>query len=146
MARCATDILVRPLQCKSRLAMIKWLRVTPFHDRMTAVAPLTKPTTMRIGLLVTFKTDGGSFTKLDFRRVAALAGHIPMGIDKLVIGEIVVESFAIQLVDVGATPLVVSMTLFALPRQCLPLSSVNTKARGTVGSHILVAIKAKFRL
>jgi hypothetical protein len=78
--------------------------------------------------------------------MATLAGHVPVGIDKPVIGKIVVECLSIELVYVGFTSLVVGVTLFAFPCQRLARSPVNTGPLGAIGSDILVAVKAKLRL
>jgi hypothetical protein len=146
MAGCASDILVRAFQSKFRLAMIERLRIAPFYDRMAAVAPLTKPTAMRIDLLVTFETGRRSLAKFDFCDVAAFARYIPVSVDKLVVGKLVVECLTVELVDVGTTSFVVCVTLFAFKLQRVLRSPVNTGPRRTIGGRILVAVKAKLCL
>lgn len=85
MTGSAGDILVRPLQGKPRLAMIERLRITPLHNRMAVVAPIAEPAAMRIDLLVTFKTGRWRLAEFDLWRVAALAGHVPMGVYELIV-------------------------------------------------------------
>lgn len=142
----AGDILVRALQGKPRLAMIEGFRITPLHDRMAVIAPFAEPAAMWIDLPVTFKTGRWSLAEFDFWSVAALAGHALVGVDKFIVGRIVVECFSIELVDVGSAAFVVSMTLFAFPLQRLRLPAMDTTVRHTIGGDVLVTVQAKFRL
>ena len=146
MTHGAADVLVRSLQRKLRLVVIKWLGLLPFDHGMTIVAALTQSALMRFDLLVTFSAKRRGLAKPGVLAVATVTGHAPVGIDQFEICKIMVEGLAVELTNVGTTTLVLGMTTIARFARGRPIQTMEPLVGRTISCGVLVAIETEFAL
>lgn len=143
MTGCAGDVLVCALQRELRLAVIERLRLAPLCTRVAVVALLAQPALVRIDLLVALETDRWGLAKPDVFGVASVARHADVRGDQFEVRLAVIECLAIELPDIGATSLVIRVTLIALQGRCALVASVKPGARHAVGIDLLVAVETQ---
>src|SRR5262245_53888482 len=143
MAGGAVDVLVGAFEGEFRFAVVECPHPTPAILAVTAVALLTEPLLVRFLRLVTVVAASGGAAKRDRRSVAAVAAHRFVATFELEVRNRVIESLAIELDDVGAPPLVVSVTVPALLVQCVGVAAVKAPSVAAIGGCILVTRNAQ---
>ncbi len=146
MTGLAGDILMRAFQRKFRLAVIEWLRVAPFCRRMAGLAFFAESAFVAVVFLVAVKADRGRLMKRLFSRMARLAGDRLMGIDELKIRQIVIETIAVELHDVGRAALMIGVTMPTLEFERIRLAPMIACMRFTIACDVLVACNTQARL
>lgn len=131
------------LQWEFRLTVIERLRLAPLCTRVAVVALPAQPTLVRIDLLVALETNRWSLSKPNVFGVASVAWHANVCGDQFEIRLAVIECLAIELSDIGATSLVISVALIALQGRCALVASVKADARRAVGIDLLVAVETQ---
>src|SRR5512143_3288733 len=107
---------------------------------MAILALFTKPSTVRIDLLVTVEAGRRRIPELDLCRVTSRACDGLVSVNQPVVRDIVVEGFLVELDDVGFAPLVVGVALSAFPGQRPFVTAMQTFPLAAIGRNFLMAI------
>jgi hypothetical protein len=143
MALGAGDGTMCTLERELRPVVVEWLDATPCRPVMTVVARFPKAPLMRIVRLVTVEAASGRVAEFYRLRVTVDAPYCLVCVPELEIRERVIESLAVQLDDVGISPLMICMTMAALRFHCIRLTPVKSPAHLTVCENFFVARKAE---
>jgi hypothetical protein len=146
MASGAGHGLVCALEWKPGRAVVEWLDLAPSRFAMATVAFFAKAPLVRIVRLMTVEAASGRLAEFCRRRVTAAARNRLVRVSELEIRRCMIECLAVQLDDVGASSLVIGMTMVAILLCGVRLTPMKTRARRTIGSDFLVTPKAEPRL
>ena len=126
--------------------MIERLDACPTIVVVAALARFAKSTFVRIDCLMTIHAQAGRTA--EFRRciVTLVAGDRDVSTVEREIRETVIKCLAIELNDVRAAALVISVTIAAFLFRRVRLAPVEAPPRQSIGSNLLVARKAQVGL
>jgi len=113
---------------------------------MTIFAGFSEAAPVRIIRLVTVEAASGRVAELHRLGVTAAARHGLVCVPEREIRKFVIERLAVELDDVGTSPLVIRMTVAAFRFYCVRFTPVKSPACLTVCGYFLVARKAEPRL
>jgi hypothetical protein len=142
VARGADDGTVCASERKLGLVMVVRFDATPCRFAVAIVARFAEAPFVRIIRLMTVETASRRVAELYGLRVTAPALHRFVSIVQLEIRESVVERFAIELDDVGISPLVISMAMGAVLLHRIRLPSVKSPACQPIRGDFFVACQA----
>jgi hypothetical protein len=134
------------LEREFRPIVVKWLDAEPCRLGMTFVARFPQTPFMRITGLVTVEAACGGVAEPCRLRVAAAARHSDVCVAKLEARTRVIERLAVQLDDVGISPLVIRVTMVAFLLRRLGIAPMKRAAGLAIGGNVLVAGGAESRL
>jgi hypothetical protein len=126
MARGADDGTMCASERKLGLVMVVRLDASPCRFAVTIIARFAEAPFVRIIRLVAVEAASGRIAKLYGLHMTAAALHGFVSIVQLEIRESVVEGFAIELDDVGISPLVISMAMGAVLLRRIQLPPVKS--------------------
>jgi hypothetical protein len=143
MTRGAGDCAMCTLERELRPVVVERLDQGPCGLAMTIVAGFPKTPLMRIVRLVTIEAAYGRVAELCRLRVTADARYCFVCVAEREICQFVIERLAVQLDDVGISPLMVCMTMIAFLSFCIQLTPVKSLTGRTVRGNFFVARKAE---
>jgi hypothetical protein len=143
MARGAGDCAMCTLERELRPVVVERFDLRPCGLAMTIVAGFPKTPLMRIVRLVTIEAASGRVAELCRLRVTADAWYCLVCVPEREIRQFVIERLAVQLDDVGISPLMVCMTMTAFLSLRIQLTPVKSLTGRTVRGNFLVARKAE---
>src|SRR6516225_11923678 len=126
--------------------MVERLDACPSILAVTALARFAKSTFVRIDRLVTIHTPAGRLTKFRRSLVTFVASDRRVSTVEREIRETVIKCLAIELDDVRAATLVISVTISAFLFRRVRLASVKAPARQPIRCNLFVARKAQVAL
>ena len=126
--------------------MVERLDACPTIVVVAALARFAKSTFVRIDRLVTIHTPAGRLTKFRRSLVTFVASDRRVSTVEREIRETVIKCLAIELDDVRAAALVISVTIAAFLFCRVGLAPVEAPPRQSIGSNLLVARKAQVGL
>ena len=139
MARGAGDDPMRALQRKPGPIVVEGLDATPRDLGMTIVAGLAKSTLVQIVRLVAVEAASRRVAKLYRLQMATVALHCFVRVSQLEIRKCMIEGLAVELDDVGISPLVIGVAMAAILRPRVRLPAVKASAELTIRGDFLVA-------
>jgi len=113
MARRADDGSVCPLEPKLSLVVVEWFDATPSRLAVTIVARFPEASLVRFVHFMTVEAASGCVAVLNRWCVASIALNGLVSVTQFEIRERVIERFAIELHDVGFSPLVIGVAMVA---------------------------------
>jgi hypothetical protein len=143
MARRAGDGAVRGLESEFGRVVVERLRRPPGGLAVAIVAPLAEAPLVPIVRLMTVEAAPGCVAVSCRLRMAAAALRRLVRVPELEIRKRVIERLAIELHDVGISPLVVGVTVGAVLPRCIRLTPVKSPGHLTVRRDFLVACEAE---
>jgi hypothetical protein len=143
MARGAGDDPMRALQRKPGPIVVEGLDATPRDLGMTIVAGLAKSTFVRIVRLVAVEAASRRVAKLYRLQMATVALHCFVRVSQLEIRKCMIGRLAVELDDVGISPLVIGVAMAAILRPRVRLPAVKASAELTIRRDFLVAGSAE---
>jgi hypothetical protein len=146
MARGAEDGAMCTLERELGLVMIERFDTLPCRLDVAIVTCLSKAPFVRIARLMTIEAASGRAAKFYCLRVTADAQHGFVSVAQFEIRKCVIECFAIELNDVGISPLMIGVTTGAFLLHCLRLTPMKSLTRLTIRGNFFVACKAETRL
>ncbi|HEY6257721.1 MAG TPA: hypothetical protein VIY51_18220 [Xanthobacteraceae bacterium] len=146
MAHGTGHATMRTLKRELRAVVVERLYATPCRLGMTTVACFSETPLMRIVRLVTVEAAPGRVAEFYRLRMTVAARHGRVCVPEREIRNRVIESLAVQLDDVGVSPLVIRMTMNAFLLRRIRITSVQPPAHLTVGGNFLVARETEPRL
>jgi hypothetical protein len=146
MACGAGDIAVCALERESGPVVVERFYATPCRLSVTIVAPFAKTALVRIVRLVTLEAASGCLAELCRLRVTADALHGLVSSSELETRKSVIECLAVELDDVGISPLVIGVTMGAFLFCCIRLTPMKSLDQLTIGGNFFVARQAEPRL
>jgi hypothetical protein len=123
--------------------MIERLDALPCRLDMAILARLSKVPLVPIAGLMTLETAAGCLAELGCLLMTGVAFHGFMPITQLKIRKGVIESLAIELDDVGVSPLVIGVTMGALVLRRVRLPPVKPLMRKPIRTDFFVACHAE---
>jgi hypothetical protein len=142
MARGTSHGAMRAAERKLGLVVVVRFDATPCRLAMAVLAHFAKATLVRIIRLVAVEAAPGCVAKLHRLYMTAGARHSLMRVAQLEIRKCVIERFAIELHDVGISPLVIGVAMSALPLCRIGLSPMESLTREPIRGGFLVACQA----
>jgi hypothetical protein len=139
MARGAGDDPMRALQRKPGPIVVEGLDATPRDLGMTIVAGLAKSTFVPIVRLVAVEAASRRVAKLYRLPMATVALHCFVRVFQLEIRKCMIEGLAVELDDVGISPLVIGVAMAAILRPRVRLPAVKASSELTIRGDFLVA-------
>jgi hypothetical protein len=146
MARGAEDGAMCALERELGLVMIERFDTLPSRLDVAIVTCLSKAPFVRIARLMTIEAASGRVAEFYRLGVAAAALHGFVSVAELKIRKCVIEGFAIELNDVGVSPLMIGVTTRAFLLRCLRLTPMKSLTRLTIRGSFFVACNAETRL
>jgi hypothetical protein len=142
MARRADDGAMCTLKRELGLVVVERFDAPPCCLGMTVVARFPKATLVWIDRLVTVEAASGCVAELYRLNMTPATLHRFVSVMQLEIRKCMVECFAVELDDVGISPLVIGVTMGAFLLHCIRLSSVKPLAGRPISGSFLVACQA----
>lgn len=142
MARRADDGAVCSLQPKLSLVVVEWLDATPSRLAVTILARFPEASLVRFVHFMTVEAASWRVAELNRWCVASIAPNGLMGVTQFEIRERVIERFAIELHDVGFSPLVISVAMVAFLFRCIRLTTMKFLSCLAIRGRFLVACQA----
>jgi hypothetical protein len=146
MARGADDGSMCAHERELGLVMIERLDASPCRFGMASFAFLAQAPLVRIDCLMTVEAASGRLAELCRLDVAPVALRGSVRIAQLKIRKGVIESLAIELNDVGLSPLVIGMAVGALLLDRIRLPSMKSLMSEPIRSDFLMACQAEAHL
>jgi hypothetical protein len=143
MARGAADGTMCTLESELRPVVVERFDAKPCRLAMTIAAGFPKLPLMRIVRLVTVEAASGRVAELYRLGVTADALHCLVCVPELEIRKRMIERLAVQLDNVGISPLMICMTMGAFLFCCIRLTAVKSASHLTVCENVFVARKAE---
>ena len=138
--------LVRRLERKPGLGVVERLDAAPSLLVVASAAFFAQPPLVGFDRLVTIEAAPGRFSERDRLHMAAVAACGLVSALELEVCERVVECFPVELDDVGASPLVVGVTMPAIAFRRVGMTPMESPGLRAVGRDDLVTRQAKTRL
>jgi hypothetical protein len=139
MARRAGDGTMGAVKRELGLVVVVRLDARPCCLGMAVVAHFPKSTLVRIDRLVTVEAAPRRVAELYLLGMTTATLHRFVSVVQLEIRECMIECFAVELDDVGISPLVIGVTMGAFLFGGIRLSSVKPLARRPISGGVLVA-------
>jgi hypothetical protein len=143
VTRGTEDSAMGALELEPGPVVVERFDAAPYRLPMTVVARFPKTPLVRIVRLMTIEAAAGGVAKMCGLRVASDTLHRLVSLPKLEIRKCVIERLAVQLDDVGISPLVIGVAMVAFLFRRLRLTSVKSLTDRKIGSNFLVARQAE---
>lgn len=137
------NLFVGALEGEFCLAVIECLDAAPAILAVAAIALLTEPLFVRLLRFVAVVAASGGTAEGDCCRVAAVAAYRLVAALELEVRGGVIEGLAVELDDIGVSPLVVGVTVLAVLVQGVRLAAVKASTIPAVIGRLLVARDAE---
>lgn len=124
------------------LVVVVWFDAAPRRLTMAILAYFPEAALMGITRLMAVEAAPRGIAKLHRLQMTAAAQCGPVRLTQFEIRKGVIECLAIELHDVGISPLVIGVTMRALLLCCIRLSSVQSLVCQPIGSDFFVACQA----
>jgi hypothetical protein len=142
VTRRTCNVTMRAVERELGLVVVVRFDSTPCRLAVAVLAHFAKATLVRIIRLVAVEAASGRIAKLHGLHMTTAAYHSLMRVAQLEIRKCVIERFAIQVHDVGISPLVIGVTMSALLLRCIGLSSVESPTCQLICGDFLMACQA----